>query len=71
MSPLTSRAGLALALGLVLALPAAAQVYTYQQTLGANGVTGADNGHFNNPVGGSVDTVNGHYRAVAATGGHR
>jgi DNA-binding beta-propeller fold protein YncE len=54
-------AGLALALGLAGVFPAAAQVYTYQSTLGATGSTGSNNSHFNNPVAGSVDTVNGHF----------
>jgi DNA-binding beta-propeller fold protein YncE len=53
--------GIAVVLGLVAASAASAQVYSYQQTLGVTGVTGTDNGHFDNPNSGSVDAVNGHY----------
>jgi hypothetical protein len=39
---------------------AGAQVNTYQQTLGVTGTSGSDNGHFNQPTGIGVDSVNGH-----------
>jgi DNA-binding beta-propeller fold protein YncE len=48
-------------LGLAAAGPASGQVYSYQSTLGETGSAGAGNGQFNNPVAGSVDTVNGHF----------
>jgi DNA-binding beta-propeller fold protein YncE len=57
--------GVAMAAGLASLLgtsaPAAAQVYVYKATIGTTGVAGSDASHFNNPFGGSVDTVHGHY----------
>ena len=55
--------GLALAL-LLTAMPAAAQVYTYQSTLGVAGKPGTDSSHFNAPAAITVDTVNSHVLIV-------
>jgi DNA-binding beta-propeller fold protein YncE len=47
-------------LGLVVSAQAEAQVYTYQSTIGASGVPGTDNSHFNDPSVGAVDSAHGH-----------
>jgi DNA-binding beta-propeller fold protein YncE len=65
-----SLAILAGALALAGAEPAAAQIYSYQSTLGVAGVPGADNAHLNLPVAGVVDTVHGHF-FVADSGNDR
>src|ERR1700753_136081 len=61
--------GLALAL-LLTALPATAQVYTYQSTLGVTGKAATYTSHFNGPAGIAVDAVNGHV-LVADAGNDR
>ena len=47
-------------LGAALAGPAAAQTNEYLATLGAAGVSGADDAHFNLPQGIAYDAANGH-----------
>src|ERR1700735_4498437 len=53
--------GVIAALGLTQVLPATAQVYSFQSSLGTTGSAGSDNTHFNGPVAGTIDTVNGHF----------
>jgi DNA-binding beta-propeller fold protein YncE len=61
-------AGLSVVLGLTL--PAMAQVYSFQSTLGTTGSAGSNSTHFSTPNAGSVDTVHGHF-FVADAGNQR